>query len=334
MVGSTFGDAVRVNTFPIRRILCPVDFSAPATRAFQHAIALATWCGAEVTVLHVHAVRAAAGSAPPGVLDFLRPAPLTYAEQVQLKAALRAFVSAENRSSIFVDWVIDEASDVPGAIAAHGDDINADVIVLGTHGYAGFRRFVLGSVTEQVLRRARRAVLAVPPGAASSPVIPSCQRILCPTDFSRGAAHALGYAATIASRAHALLTVAHIIEFPPQVPELPDPDWSAYRSARFAHARADLATAVEPWREQCQLHELVLAGTPIREILRLTTDLPADLVVMGMHGRGAIDLMLFGSVAQATVRQATCPVLTVPAVSLVAADVASSAAGCDENATL
>jgi nucleotide-binding universal stress UspA family protein len=229
---------------------------------------------------------------------------------------LRAYVDAENSSDVFVDWLVEEDTDVAGAIAAHGQAIAADLIVLGTHGYSGFRRFVLGSVTEQVLRRARRPVLAVPPGAGSAASVPMCQQILCPIDFSAGSNRALELAASIAARTHAALTVVHAIELPPQIPELPEADQAGYRAALFARAHADMEKAVAPWRSTCRVHELVLAGPTAREILRLGRELEADLIVMGVHGRGAVDLMLFGSVTQNIVRQAACPVLAVPAVSL------------------
>jgi nucleotide-binding universal stress UspA family protein len=58
--------------------------------------------------------------------------------------------------------------------------------------------------------------------------------------------------------------------------------------------------------------DTVLAtGKPYREILRVAAEHSADLIVAGVHGRGAIDRMLFGSTTQHLVRQAACPVLTI-----------------------
>jgi nucleotide-binding universal stress UspA family protein len=55
----------------------------------------------------------------------------------------------------------------------------------------------------------------------------------------------------------------------------------------------------------------VATGTPWRQILSTANDLKSDLIVMGVRGRGAVDLFLFGSTAHHVVRQATCPVLTL-----------------------
>jgi len=56
---------------------------------------------------------------------------------------------------------------------------------------------------------------------------------------------------------------------------------------------------------------VLAAGKPYREILRVAAEHGADLLVVGVHGRGAIDRMLFGSTTQHLVRQASCPVLTL-----------------------
>ncbi len=52
-------------------------------------------------------------------------------------------------------------------------------------------------------------------------------------------------------------------------------------------------------------------GTPYREVLRVAAEQQSDLIVIGIHGRSATDLLFFGSTAQHVVRQATCPVLTL-----------------------
>ena len=60
---------------------------------------------------------------------------------------------------------------------------------------------------------------------------------------------------------------------------------------------------------------LVLAGKPYREILRAAEEQETELIVIGVHGRGAVDLAPFGSTTHHVVRQAACPVLTLKAAS-------------------
>jgi nucleotide-binding universal stress UspA family protein len=61
----------------------------------------------------------------------------------------------------------------------------------------------------------------------------------------------------------------------------------------------------------CRTEELVTVGRPHEEIVRLARDRDADLIVMGVHGRSALNLALFGSTVNQVVRHASCPVVTV-----------------------
>ncbi len=54
-------------------------------------------------------------------------------------------------------------------------------------------------------------------------------------------------------------------------------------------------------------------GKPAAEIVKAAKDWPADLIVVGSHGRGGVERLLLGSVAEAVMRHATCPVLVVRA---------------------
>jgi nucleotide-binding universal stress UspA family protein len=64
-------------------------------------------------------------------------------------------------------------------------------------------------------------------------------------------------------------------------------------------------------RQSCRFDEDVAVGRPGAEILRFAETRPADLIVMGVRGRGAVDLAVFGSTTHQVVRRAGCPVLTV-----------------------
>ena len=65
-------------------------------------------------------------------------------------------------------------------------------------------------------------------------------------------------------------------------------------------------------RLYCTVATRVNEGKPAREIERVAAEERADLIVMGVHGRGAVDLMVFGSNTNAVIRNAACPVLVVP----------------------
>jgi nucleotide-binding universal stress UspA family protein len=76
--------------------------------------------------------------------------------------------------------------------------------------------------------------------------------------------------------------------------------------------RARLKDAIpDSVRAYCAVDTVLTTGKPYREVLRVASEQKGDLIVIGIHGRGAADLLFFGSTAQHVVRQATCPVLTL-----------------------
>jgi nucleotide-binding universal stress UspA family protein len=298
-------------SFNLRRVLCAVDFSEPSSRALHAAAAFAERSHAQLSVLHVHQKAmplVAAGSFVAG--ELVDPS-LDVTDREQLAAALRNLVSGE-AGVVRSEAVVEEANDVASAIVARAIEEHADLIVLGTHGRSGMQHFLLGSVAETVLRRAGCPVLTVP-AAASGDTTRLLRRIVCALDFSIGGSAALHYSRHLAAEAAAQLTLLHVIELPPTGPEFRRPDLADYRVTRFEYARQSMKASLAEVRGTCDVRELVLVGKPECEILRVATEQESDLIVMGIHGRSAVDLAIFGSVTHSVVRHALCPVLTIPA---------------------
>ena len=299
---------------PVNRILCATDFSGHSTSAFHYALAIASWFNAEVAVVHVHRPdvqldAAPAYAGPEGLGPFL-PSDL---ERGLVASRVRAFVQIESCHDPRVSWHLDESRDVAEAIVDRARMLQADLIVMGTHGRTGVRRAILGSVTERVLRTAPCAVMAIPPHAQRLPANPPLARILCATDFSAAADCALEWAVDVANHVDATLTVAHIIELPTKLPGSTELDLTPCRKAGFEQAEASLSAALARFVTKVATNNILRAGQPGPELLRLSREQHSDLMVMGVHGRSGGDLMLFGSVAQHVMRRAACPVLAVPA---------------------
>jgi nucleotide-binding universal stress UspA family protein len=294
----------------IHRILCPVDFSEASRRALEHAAALARWYEARLFALHVVPLVPTTLSFPPAIsAATMEPVP-----PEAFHAELRRFV-APAADTVPAETVV-MSGDPARTVLEQARALEADLVVLGTHGRSGFERLVLGSVAEKVLRRATCPVLTVPPAVAEHPATarPPYQRILCPVDFSATSDRALRYAFSLAEEAKARLTVLHVLEwFPEQeIREHRHFDVPEYRRFLEEDARRRLAEAIpEDVRTWCEPVEKVGCGKPYREILRVAAEDRSDAVVMGVHGRGALDVALFGSTTNQVVRQAHCPVLTV-----------------------
>jgi nucleotide-binding universal stress UspA family protein len=292
-----------------------VDFSDVSRHALDHAVALARWYGAGLSVLHVHQLSMPVYGVSYMGPEGLPPIVLTDLEREHLLERLDTYVAADrDAAKVEIETLLDEDVNVPDAILSRARSTGADVIALGTHGRSGFQRLVLGSIAEKVLRKACCPVLTVPPHAPDAVPrdVVSIQRILCPVDFSRSSRRALEYAASLAQEAHARLTVLHVLELPPDLSELPYSGLAEYRNDQFQKARKHLSEAVKvSVPPACPVDELVLVGRVHREVLRVASEQGVDLIAMGIQGRGAVDLMFFGSTANHVVREATCPVLTL-----------------------
>jgi nucleotide-binding universal stress UspA family protein len=301
----------------IRRILCPVDFSDYSRRALDHAMAIARWYGSTVTALHVFSP-APVTAYGPGPLVF-EPTMLMPVDREQLLANTRAFIEAESAPGVVIDALVREGN-AAVEILNEAACINADLLVIGTHGRSGFERFLLGSVAEKVLRKASCPVLTVPRGQPDA--VPASnvlyKRILCPVDFSDSSLRALKYAISIAQEADAQLDVLHVVSY--EFENTADVTTGEYESGltirdllkeREEALQARLREVVAGADEFCHVESMTTQGKPWREILRIATEHQSDVIVMGVQGRVAGDLLIFGSTTQHVVRAAACPVLTL-----------------------
>jgi nucleotide-binding universal stress UspA family protein len=134
------------------------------------------------------------------------------------------------------------------------------------------------------------------------------QTILPPTDFAPSSAVAFQLACALARDYGARLIILHVV-MPPSA--------AAYRDmvvrGEFSYQRIRAALEqVRPLDPAIRVEHQLLEGDAATAILRVARETPADLVVMGTHGRVGLG-RLMGSVAEKVVRQACCPVLTVRA---------------------
>jgi nucleotide-binding universal stress UspA family protein len=272
------------------RILCPVDFSEASSHAIRFAAALARLEGAALDAIHVSDGNVIAADVAalfdPAVLD-------------------RVTV----RKGQPVAEILNEAS-----------TLRADAIVMGTHGAGGFEHLILGSVAEKILRKATCPVFTVPP-AAPFAAEAQFKRLVCAVDFSEWSLAALDQACALARDSHGTVTAVHVIEWPwnehaatpmEGIPEEQAKALAEYRRYLETMARSRLdQTVAEVADGQCSVDTKVLHGKPYAEILCTAERLRADLIVLGVHSRSALDVFFFGSTTHHVVRRAPSPVLTL-----------------------
>jgi len=268
------------------RIVVGVDFSEDGNKAVDYALELAKRLHAEVVLTHVHDVSPSdwAVSTSPG------------SPSAELSALLQRVRAAghENVSELLIN-----GHAVDGLCRA-GDRVEATMVVVGSHGRTGIKRFLLGSVAELVVRHSPRDVLVVREPSAQP------TSILVPTDFSQSSEAALARAMHLAP-AGCKVDVVHCWQ--PTLTAAAH-GWSpstANRPAEFA-ARGESLIAAYASADTPPTFRAV-ETSPAEGIVELAAD--HSLVVMGSHGRRGFERMLLGSVAERTVRHAPCSVMVV-----------------------
>lgn len=284
-------------------ILVPTDGSDWAMAAANHAFALAKLGDATVHALSVvdlrHFEDDVVGSASED---------LSIAEQAARAAVDRVEQVGEEadcRVRTHVEHGIPHES-VLGFVA----DNDVDLVVMGTHGRTGLERFLLGSVTERVLRGSPVPVLTT---HIDGGILPNYEHLLVPTDGSEGARDALDHAVDIATAAGARLTVLSVVdsraftggfETGPTLPNI--------REQLQEYAEDAASALVERATEAgVDVESAVTVGLPANEITAYAEANDADLVVMGTHGRSGLERLILGSVTERVVRTSETPVLAV-----------------------
>lgn len=290
----------------IKLILCPLDFSEFSIRAYRHALSLAEHYRAKLVAQHIVEVWRHPSA------SFAVTANL-YDEYCQTlrgngKEQLQEFVKKHTYNEIQPELVVDEgtAADV---ILSFAQERETDLIVMGTHGLRGFDRLMLGSVTDRAMRAASCPVLAVrePPhdlvAAGQERHSPHrLDRILACTDLSEDSDAALNYAFSAAAEYDAELTLLHVLE---------NARSGAETDKAIADATERLDKVIPPVRRKSlKIKTAVRIGKPYQQIIQFAEEAQIDLVSMGVRGRGALDIAVFGSTTYRVMQLGPCPVLT------------------------
>ncbi len=294
-------------TLKIKLILCPIDFSEFSVSAYQHALSVAEHYQAKLVAQHIVELwrhPAADFAASAGLYEEYSQT-LRESGQKQLEEFVENHPQDEIQPEVVVQ--IGVAAD---SILSFAELLKADVIVMGTHGRRGFDRLMLGPVTDRVMRRAPCPVLA-----ASKPLHDSVaagkerghvhhlSRILFCADFSENSERALTYAISATAEYDAELTLLHVLE------EIPGP---AKTEEAMAAAAERLDKLIPPERRKTlKIKTAVRIGKPYEQIVQFAGDAQIDMVTMGVRGRGALDVAVFGSTTYRVMQLGSCPVLAV-----------------------
>lgn len=282
--------------FPPQKILLPTDLSDLSLSAFPYAVRLAERFGASIEILYadsfadpIDLVGGGFAVSDPGRIDSMK----------NLARRTLETHAAEHVPSTLESVVIVDVDAPYRAIVRHAE--SADLVVMGTHGRSGWRRALLGSVTETVLRETKTPVLtirAADGGAAAKDA--TFSRIVCPVNFTEMARLALEHAVAVASAFDSEILVVHVVE------------------SRASQNDALHTEKLEAWipqsvSERMKNRRLLLKGDPAEEVVGLARKEQADLIVVGAQHKRFSDTTVVGVTTERITRHAPCPVLTVHA---------------------
>jgi nucleotide-binding universal stress UspA family protein len=296
-----------------------VDFSKPASAAFEYALAMSARHGAELTA--VHAI----------------PQNESYRWQAHARTALLNRLRHEAEQAHVRLHTRVQSGDAAAIILLHARSLRPHVIVIGTHQRRGIHRLRLTSVAERVAANADVPLLLVPAvlsgnpvrAAAESPTIAVSgdhteagesgalfRNILVPIDFSDVSVRALAAALPLAQQSRGRLRLLHVLEG--------FPDESVYSGSRALRLTHDLRTHVVRANRRLQalippgalnwsdLAVATVSGRPHEAIVADASEQGADLVVLGLPRRSRLEELVVGSTVHRVLRRAAAPALLVP----------------------
>jgi len=284
----------------VKNVLVPTDFSRCADQALLQAAALAQHTDATLHLVHVATL--------PSYRD--------------------GTVSAEERTRDLVAWLrkmaavpdlrIVEAErrglSVAAEILAYGEEIDADLVVIGTHGRSSLGATLLGSVAIEVVRHAACPVVTVRERDGTR-LLTALKDILVPVDFSDFSHRSLRKAAILARESGATLHLLHVVDAPLHptfyatgVKGPLDVDPELHERCRLELVRLAAEEAPDVATEL-----YVDQGRPADVICRFADRGLVDLVFIATHGLTGLRRFLMGSVTEKVVRHAPCPVFVVKA---------------------
>lgn len=284
----------------LKNVLFATDLSDAASAAIPYAKELAKKYGAHLFVVHVR---------PPVVNPMMPPQTWANTGEAARAEAERQRIELTKQFAEADAEVLVEEGDVLAVMASTIRNRKIDLVVIGTRGRSGFKKFFLGSIAEEIFRQVTCPVLTVGPHAATK-LAPDARprRILYATDFNTEAQLVAAFAISLAQEFQASLTLCHAVPSP-EAGELVN----AAQLEQHYHTELEglVPSEAQQW---CKVEFVVKNGNAADTILEVARKRDVDLIILGVHPekgfRGASTHLPIAT-AHKVVSHANCPVLTI-----------------------
>lgn len=288
----------------IAKIIVPVDFSEFSEKAVAYALNLAEKYAAHITLLHAMVLHYEDIEEAQQFKEYEKLV------EIQEKHALQQFKKHSqqaNRQGIPIDSKILRGISAADALLEFINGSDYDLVIMGTHGRTGIKRWLYGSVTEKVVQHSTVPVLTIHSAWQKLTI----EKILVPVDFSEYSKKAVEAALEFAKQFKARMVFLHVIALEVN---------PAYYASSY-----DSLFIIDPHLQERSIKNLkeftggetksaeyvTREGRAYKEIVDYAKENECDLILMATHGLTGLEHLLIGSNAERVVRLAHCPVLTL-----------------------
>lgn len=197
-----------------------------------------------------------------------------------------------------------------GALHGSAEREHADLIVLGSSHRGRVGRVLLGSVTQEILHGAPCPVAIAPVGFRAQPENSQLRQVAVGLDGSDPVPGAIEAAAALCAQSGAELRVVTVVDDTVSRAELALLPYSIIHEERRLAAEQTVRETLASLPDTVSARSELRDGNPVEQLLEVSGDV--DLLVTASHGRGPLGRLMLGSVCDAVVRAAACPVLVIP----------------------
>lgn len=317
------------------KIMCAVDFSEFTNLTLSYGQALAKEFEAHLTLCHVVSNMVLMSSAGQAYIASEKIEAERRQDAASRLADIAKNLDMECDTLVSTGHPADE-------LARIAEETGVDMVVAATHGGSGVKRFLVGSVTDRLVKTLSCPVLVLH-GDAEPDVLPGdrkklLNRILVGCDFSPDSSLAFQYGLSLAQEFETDLFLAHVVRPTEHVEfssadyikvqegdylgwnrsdylgltrQANDPDKERNEALRKRLERQLARMVPEESRHWCTPVTAVLEGEPYQELLTFARKNQVDLIVLGVRGHGLLEKFLVGSTTERVISRSECPVLAV-----------------------
>lgn len=317
------------------KIMCAIDFSDFTNMTISYGIAMAKEFKSQLIICHV---------VPGQVMQLGDPKYHLNIENVEKEQIDQARLRIEELLSPFdipVEIIV-RSGHAAEAISIEAGEKDVDLVIAATHGRSGIKRFLIGSVTERLMKILPCPILVL--HAQETHFVSTgdqeihLKKILVGCDFSTDSQMAFEYGLSLAQEFEAELHLSHVIKPSESIDEemsdlmmFQSGDLMRWHKSNYMEKLEKTGTDLQAQKNillnriNRQLQNLVpmeslnwctpvtvlLEGDPYRELIRYAEHKQIDLIVLGIRGHSLLEQFLIGSTTDRVIRQAKCSVLAV-----------------------